>query len=99
MWTTRFSKSQMAPRLRLHVDAAVAQRGISRLSIWNFNLNQQLEKGVKNVRIFRQDRLVFEGVLEKGMAETVCTRFQIGVGMFVCLISDDEMEIIRTRGL
>ena len=66
MWSTRFSKSRLAPRLRLHVDAAVAQRGLSRLAIWNYNETNQLNKGVKNIRVFRQDRLVYEGVLEKG---------------------------------
>ena len=66
MWATGFCKTRLAPRLRFHVDAAVAQRGLSRLAIWNYNEPNQLDKGVRNIRVFRQDRLVYEGVLEKG---------------------------------
>ena len=67
MWTTRFGKTRLAPRLRLHVEAAVAHRGISRIAVWNFNQTPLLDKGVKNVRIFRQDIVIFEGILEKGI--------------------------------
>ena len=66
MWKTRFEKSRSAPRLRIHVDAALASRGVSRIAIWNFNQTHHLDKGVKNVRIFVEDRVVFEGVLDQG---------------------------------